>query len=783
MAQIRYLKNKQDEIFFPVVHEKGVIDSNGENLENKIGLKQPILVSGVNIKTINNASILGPGNINVHADASLCEQKENKVTSLSSSNTHIQYPSAKAVFDALGNKVNSDDINYIVELTQAEFNALSVKREDTMYIITDSTVPSDRVGIASLEQTTVSTQDNGINIWTVTLTNNQTFQLAVRNGSQGNSGYTGAAGELEVVNNDTQGGTTAAWSAERGKEIRKDMLSANASLSLSKFKSMSVTVDAIGSYIYASTGNWATSSAADSYMLPIVPGKKYYVKAYGIRDGRIAVLTTDEHTTGTTPSYADGFESYINISASEGYLFTAPYNAAYLNITSKLSSNSVRPSFIMEEMGVEESIEAATKSCVNVSGCPSRYVDANPESTTFGMSVAATNSDWGASDLIYVRGYKKVRYHTVIFSTSTNYADKAGDVFFDENFQPISDGVRIVQKAGNAAQRWIDTDIPDNAYYFRRTYVTTAGTPVETYLISDSNSGSFEYTDSIAQKDYVYYGQKIDLGNSLNYTRFATNGTANTQAAASYGDYLFMLKANMTSVILYNLKKRTTLFTLAPELTSESHWHCNQASFSPNFYDSNDMFPVLYVSMQNNSEGRCEAHGYRIIPSYTDGEISSFSIQLVQKIFLPVMNDINCLGNANVTFDVQKGWMWTYSRNKNDQASNNGQARFTRFAIPDLELETVTLEDSDIVEAFSDDFNMALAQGGFIHNGKLIILQGYASAGYINCHVVDLYLEKKRVSWIDMLSDGFRMEPEGAFWYDGKIHLTTATVNMYRIDL
>lgn len=36
---------------------------------------------------------------------------------------------------------------------------------------------------------------------------------------QGNSGYSGAAEELEVVNNDTEGGPTAAWSAERGKVL------------------------------------------------------------------------------------------------------------------------------------------------------------------------------------------------------------------------------------------------------------------------------------------------------------------------------------------------------------------------------------------------------------------------------------------------------------------------------------------------------------------------------------------------------------------------------------
>lgn len=38
-------------------------------------------------------------------------------------------------------------------------------------------------------------------------------------GDQGNSGYTGVADELEVVNNLTQGGATAALSAEMGKEL------------------------------------------------------------------------------------------------------------------------------------------------------------------------------------------------------------------------------------------------------------------------------------------------------------------------------------------------------------------------------------------------------------------------------------------------------------------------------------------------------------------------------------------------------------------------------------
>lgn len=46
-------------------------------------------------------------------------------------------------------------------------------------------------------------------------------QIRGPQGFQGNSGYQGAAEELEVVNNLTQGGATAALSAEMGKELLK----------------------------------------------------------------------------------------------------------------------------------------------------------------------------------------------------------------------------------------------------------------------------------------------------------------------------------------------------------------------------------------------------------------------------------------------------------------------------------------------------------------------------------------------------------------------------------
>ena len=65
--------------------------------------KQDALVSGTNIKTINNESILGSGDITIQGgDVSGKEDKSNKVTSLSSSSTDTEYPSAKCVYDLVG---------------------------------------------------------------------------------------------------------------------------------------------------------------------------------------------------------------------------------------------------------------------------------------------------------------------------------------------------------------------------------------------------------------------------------------------------------------------------------------------------------------------------------------------------------------------------------------------------------------------------------------------------------------------------------------------------------
>ena len=192
-----------------------ITDAQGGNLSNYytkgetdtlLGQKQPTLVSGTNIKTINNESLLGEGNIDIQGGSSVnvvqttgtstsdvmsqdavrnafntytispnydggipigwswirpngsngiynfsingklplsMQQSDTDVpsifnfhlvetsavtTSMSSTSTDTQVPSAKAVYDQLGGLK-------LVKLTQSEYDALQTKDQNTLYIV------------------------------------------------------------------------------------------------------------------------------------------------------------------------------------------------------------------------------------------------------------------------------------------------------------------------------------------------------------------------------------------------------------------------------------------------------------------------------------------------------------------------------------------------------------------------------------------------------------------------------------------------------------------------
>ena len=124
------------------------------------------------------------------------ELADNKVTSLSASSTDVQYPSAKCVYDALLTKQAK-----LVSGT----NIKTVKGE--------SLLGSGNIAVS-----------DGKSAYEVWLDAGNTGTVADYLASlQGPSGYSGAAGELQVVNDLVTGGTTAALSAQMGKQLKQDL--------------------------------------------------------------------------------------------------------------------------------------------------------------------------------------------------------------------------------------------------------------------------------------------------------------------------------------------------------------------------------------------------------------------------------------------------------------------------------------------------------------------------------------------------------------------------------
>ena len=125
----RYLNDKDGNIVYPVTKSRASLNDDGSTVASSLSSinsalsslgdsvssmgttisqldnnYQQKLVSGTNIKTINNLSLLGDGNIEIQGGSDVptdtYELLANKVSSVSAQSTSTQYPSASATYVA-----------------------------------------------------------------------------------------------------------------------------------------------------------------------------------------------------------------------------------------------------------------------------------------------------------------------------------------------------------------------------------------------------------------------------------------------------------------------------------------------------------------------------------------------------------------------------------------------------------------------------------------------------------------------------------------------------------
>lgn len=287
-------------------------------------------------------------------------------------------------------------------------------------------------------------------------------------------------------------------------------------------------------------------------------------------------------------------------------------------------------------------------------------------------------------------------------------------------------------------------------------------------------------TETILVRDIHPYNEWIE-GDDIVISSYAPLRFSH-QSAAAYGDYAFFVTNGRTKFCMYNLARKEMVYSVDRTPANSNLYHCNQSTFGTELYDPDDPFPLLYVSQNNNSSGRCFIEGYRIKPQKADGsqEYESFSIELVQTIYLPAMSYDNSLGNANSAIDAENHFLYTYSRNNRPVEDNYGICKITKFRLPSARQAVVTFEDDDIIDSFMLDCTAFNMQGGCIKDGTLYIGQGIPSKGDLYFNIVDL--EKRAlVQRFPLKEYNVNWEPEGCFFYDGSV-MFAHTSDISRID-
>ena len=107
---------------------------------------------------------------------------------------------------------------------------------------------------------------------------------------------------------------------------------------------------------------------------------------------------------------------------------------------------------------------------------------------------------------------------------------------------------------------------------------------------------------------------------------FSENTTVSAQGGAIYGDYLFQFTDTMSDISVYDMKTGDKVFSTALEAVPT--YHCNNVNFGVTKMFDGDLFPLLYVSMENINEHK--ALVYRITKS-----ADRFFFNVVQTITYP----------------------------------------------------------------------------------------------------------------------------------------------------
>lgn len=244
----------------------------------------------------------------------------------------------------LAEKVSSESVNNVVTLTSAEYEALDTKDPDTLYVITDGG-----------EELYPQDGKSAYQIW---LDNGNVGSEADFLASlQGNSGYSGAAGELEVVNNLNDGGATAALSAEMGKTLNSEVTQLGQELYGDTSHEILDTTSPVAGTL--SGGKWMTNGSYGYWQNAVLSVAEYRGRTLRITPKSTSVQTTYFFTKdnillhNTNVNLCDGWTGTVETAVVTDIIIPgdAGYLVVRLNNTNTLVDKTPQSLLVLAQEG------------------------------------------------------------------------------------------------------------------------------------------------------------------------------------------------------------------------------------------------------------------------------------------------------------------------------------------------------------------------------------------------------------------------------------------------
>lgn len=229
------------------------------------------------------------------------------------------------------------------------------------------------------------------------------------------------------------------------------------------------------------------------------------------------------------------------------------------------------------------------------------------------------------------------------------------------------------------------------------------------------------------------------------------------QGGDCWGDYFFQFVTDNSVVRIYDLLTKALVQTLTIPGSQRgfvSNCHCNTVKFGSEYYEAEDLFPLVYVSTGYASNGYTGALVYRIVQNN-----GTFFITLVQTIKFPV---------------DKSSWTEFVPGDEFSYLCYTDERVIFKIPMPKLKDGDHIISRDNALETYQftqqpDWMFTSRNQDRLFHQGRILVTSGVPQSGEASVFFV-LNLETcEREKIVDFKKIGLKNEPESIFIWQGDI--------------